>query len=210
MQARAGRWRTHSPHLHTPGSPASPRCLFYCALRYPRPNAISPRPRDTPDPRHRCPERRAPAAALGLAAAVPGLCRSRLRGARPVAQCGHRLVRLHARTGPRAHLLDGPAAGRRAAGWRRTAALLAGRVGHPGAGRLAAGGACRAPAVRRAVAADPGGHLVQRVLPGAQPRRTARGLCLRRRGAARRLCPRHGRCRPAGLHRLPGTGPAVA
>ena len=49
-----------------------------------------------------------------------------------------------------------------------------------------------------------------RVLPGAHAAGAAGGLCLRRRGAAHRLRPRHGRRRAAGADRLPGPGPAGA
>ena len=62
----------------------------------------------------------------------------------------------------------------------------------------------------RVACADAGRDLVRGVFSSAQPTCPAGGVCVRRRGPARRLRTRHGRWRPAGADGLPGHGPVVA
>src|SRR5256885_757688 len=159
-------------------------------------------------PCHRCPKRRAPPAPLVAAAAVPGLCRARICGAQPLAHGRHGGLRLHAGAGPGPYLVAGTAHGGPAARIRGPAVVLAWRAGHAGSAFLAASGDGGTPALHRHAGAYADGHLVGRVLPGAHAGRAPRGLRLRRRGTAHRLCARHGRWRPAGPGGLPGPGPA--
>ena len=107
-------------------------------------------------------------------------------------------------------LLAGADAAGPAARIRCAAALLARRMGDPAGAGVDGPRLRRAHPVRAAAGADPGGHLVRRVLPGPQPAGAAGALRVRRRGQSDRLRPRHGRWRPAGADRLPRPGAAVA
>ena len=127
-----------------------------------------------------------------------------------MARYRHGGIWLHARTGAGPHRLAGAPVAGHGARHPGAAAVLAGRLGLAGAGHRTATRAGRAHPVHCHVGAHAVGHLAWRVLAGTQPWRATRGLRVRWRGTARRLCLCHGRWRPAGLAGLPGSGTAFA